>query len=108
MRMASASCLHVSPKAGCGLFVGPIARRLSAKTRKVLDMIWGKWEQKLFRKIRNKTRKPCKNRHDGPNHRTWRKRVIAVLDRETQSSQSASEQSRSCGVRDTRFRGYDR
>jgi hypothetical protein len=37
-------------------------------TRKVLDVIWGEWEQKYFRKIRNKTRQPCQETARRANH----------------------------------------
>ena len=37
----------------------------------VLDLIWGKWEQNIFRKIRNKTRQPCRPTGKSPHGRDF-------------------------------------
>ena len=48
--------------------------------RKVLDLIWGAWEQKYFRKIRNKTRQPCQETARRANHLRRRERSGCSLD----------------------------
>ena len=49
--------------------------------RKILDVIWGEWEQKYFRKIRNKTRQPCQQNARRANHLSQSCRPLSVFAR---------------------------